>query len=74
MKVEFKGLNMASNVIHADLPSQLKKGSEILDDIKDPFGEYPPRSMPSLRLITGLYIGIGGKQVAAVGQVANQIF
>jgi len=83
MKLESKGLNAASNAIHADLPSQLKKGSEVLDGIRDPFGEYPCRSTPSLRLNTSFYIGtaakaagkaIGGKQVAAVGQVVDQIF
>ena len=83
LKLESKGLNKASDAIHADLPSQLKKGSEILDDIRDPFGEYLRWSMPYLRLTTGFYIGaaakaagkaIGGKQVAAVAQVADQIF
>ena len=83
MKVESKGLNMASNAIHANLPPQLKKGSAILDDIRDPFGEYLRRSMPSLILTTGFYIGaaakaagkaVGGKQAAAVAQVADQIF
>ena len=34
-----QGLNKASDAIHAELSPQLKKGSEILDDIRHPFGE-----------------------------------
>ena len=83
LKAESKGLNMASNAIHAKLPAKLQKGSAILDDIRDPFGEYPHRPMPSLRLTTGFYIGaaakaagkaVGGKQAAAIAQAADQIF
>jgi hypothetical protein len=64
LKVESKGLNMASNAIHADLPSQLKKGTEVLDDIRDPFGAAAKAAGKA----------VGGKQVAAVAQIADQIF
>ena len=83
IKLESKGLNMASNAIPVNLTPSLQKTSNILDDIRDPVGEYPRWSMPYLRLTTGFYIGagakaagkaIGGKQVLAVAQVSDQIF
>ena len=51
IKLESKGLNMASNAIHANLPSSLRKTSEILDDIQDPFGESFLQFVVSWRLI-----------------------
>jgi len=50
LKVATKGLNMASNVIPANLPSSLRKTSEIMDDIQDPFGESFVWPMVSWRL------------------------
>jgi hypothetical protein len=83
LKVESKGLNMASNAIHANLPSSLKKGTQVLDDIRDPFGGCRRHSIPSLRVTNSFYIGaaakaagkaVGGKPAAAIAQVADQIF
>ncbi|KIK03977.1 hypothetical protein K443DRAFT_676296 [Laccaria amethystina LaAM-08-1] len=59
LRLQSKGLNMASNAIHANLPSSLQKTSKILDDIQDPFGTAAK--------------AIGGKQAAAIAQIADQI-
>jgi len=64
LKVESKGLNMASNAIHANLPSSLKKGTQVLDDIRDPFGAAAKAAGKA----------VGGKPAAAIAQVADQIF
>ena len=50
LKLGSKGLNTASNAIHANLPSSLRKASGIMDDIQDPFGESIGQFTVSRRL------------------------